>query len=207
MPTFHWSMNYLNDCFHRWHCASGYGKYYLLPCSNGILLLDLNQLYFQISNPVAYRYLENGSLAIGQGLVNIPHKRLWDKFKVPIFFNRCLDNQFRSESFDLQRLKLWILFTGHTSMAYDKWEWKIDHWLIKSTWHSLPSPQWQSTTGCWPGKYASLGSRQSLVQQVEHHISAILESLITRLIVHAQMYFVILTQIFVLPRQKFKAKW
>jgi len=47
----------------------------VLPCSNGILLQDLNRLYLRISNTVAYRDPENGSLAIGQGQVYMPHKR------------------------------------------------------------------------------------------------------------------------------------
>jgi len=156
-------MNYLNDCFLCWLCASGSRKDYLLPCSNGLPLQDLNRLCLRILNTVAYRDLQNGSLAIDQGQVYMPHKRSWGKFKVPFLFNRCLDDQFRSANFDLQRLKLWIVFTGHTSMAYDKWEWKIDHWLIKSTRRWLPSPQQHSTIVCWPGTQASLGSRQSLV--------------------------------------------
>jgi len=199
-------MNYLNDCFHRWRCASGSRKDSWLPCRNGILLQDLNRLYVRNTNTVACRDPDDGSLAIGQGQVYMPHKRLWGKFKVPFLFNRCLDDQHRSASFDLQRLKLWILFTGHTFMAYDKWEWQIDHWLIKSTRHSLPSPQWPSTIVCWPGKQASLWSRQSLVQEVEHNVSAIQESLITRLIMHAQMYFVVSTRIFILPCHRSKPK-
>jgi len=199
-------MNSLNDCFHRWHCASGSRKYYLLTCSNGVPLQDPNRLYLRISNTVAYRDPENRSLAICQGQVYTPHKPSWGKFKVPFLFNGCLDDQFRSASFDLQRLKLWIIFTGHTSMAYDKWEWKIDHWLIKSTRHSLPSPQRPSTIVCRPGKQASLGFRQSFVHEVEHNISVIHETLITRWIMHAQMYFVVPTRIFLLPRQRFRQK-
>jgi len=37
---------------------------------------DLNQLYLWISNTVAYRDPENGSLAIDQGQVYMPHKCL-----------------------------------------------------------------------------------------------------------------------------------
>jgi len=59
-------MKYLNDCFHRLHCVSGSRKDYLLLCSNGIPLQDLNRLYLRISNTVTYRDPENGSLAIGQ---------------------------------------------------------------------------------------------------------------------------------------------
>jgi hypothetical protein len=36
-------------------------------------------------------------------------------------YNPCSNDQFRRASFDLQPLKLWIIFTRHTSMAYDKW--------------------------------------------------------------------------------------
>jgi len=199
-------MNYPKDCFHRWHCASGSRKDYLLPWSDGIPLQDINRLYLRISNTVAYRDPENGSLAIGQGQVYMPHKFSWGKFKVPFLFNHCLDDQFKSASFDLQRLKLWIIFTGHTSMAYDKWEWQIDHWLMKSTLHSLRSQQRPSTIFCRPGKQASFGCCQSLVQEVEHNVSAIQETLIRWLMMHAQMYFVISTRIFVLPRQWFKPK-
>jgi len=204
VPTFQWLKNYLNDCFHRWQCASGSHKDYLLPCSIGILLQDLNRLYLWISNTVAYRDPQNSSLAIGQGQVYMPNKCSWGMFKVPFLINRCLDNQFSNASFDLQRLKLLILFTVHTSMPYDRWEWKIDHRLKKSTRHLLPSPQRPSTIVCRPGKQACLGCRQSVVQEVEHNVSAIQETLIMRLRMHAQMYFVIPTQIFVLPRQKFK---
>jgi hypothetical protein len=115
-------MNYLNDSFHRWHCASGSRKHYLLPCSNRIQLQDLNRRYLRISNTVAYRDPDNGRLAIGEGQVHMPHKISLGKFKVPFLFNHCLDNQFRSASFDLQRQTLLILFTGRTSMAYDRLE-------------------------------------------------------------------------------------
>jgi len=195
---------YPEDFFNWWHYASGSRKDYLLPCSNGIPQQEFNWLYLRISNTVAYRDPENGSLAIGQRHVYMPHKCSWGKFKAPILFNRCLDDQLRSASFDLQRLKLWTLFTRHTSMAYDKWEWKIDHWLIKSTQHSLPSPQRPFIIVCQPGKQASWGSRQSSVQEVEHNVSAIPESSITRLMMHAQLYFVVSRRIFVLPRQRFK---
>jgi len=144
-------MNHLIKRFHCWHCASGSRKQYLLPCSNGILREEFNRLYWQISNKVAYSVPQNGSLAIGQGQVYMPHKHLWGKFNVPYIFNHCLDNQFRNASFDLQLLKLWILFTGHTSMAYNKWQWRIDLWFIKSTRHSLPSRRRPSTLVCQPG--------------------------------------------------------
>jgi len=78
--------------------------------------------------------------------------------------------------------------------------------IDKTTQHSLPSPQRQSTIACQPGTQASLGSRQSLVQEVEHNVSAIQETLITRLINHAQMYFVVLMRIFFLLRERFKPK-
>jgi hypothetical protein len=93
-------------------------------------------------------------------------------------FTCYLDDQFRSASFDFRRPKLWILFTGNTSMAYGKWERQIDNWLIKSTRHSLPSPQWPSANICSAGNEPRLGSRQSLVQNVEHNISGIQETLI-----------------------------
>jgi len=145
-------MKHPEDSFHRWHYASGSRNDHLLPYCNGIPLQEFNRLYLRISNTVAYRDPENGSLAIGQRQLYMPHKRLWSKFKVPVLFHRCLDDQLRSASFDLHQPKLGILFTSHTFMAYDKWEWKIDHWLIKSTQHSLPSLQWPSTIVCRPGK-------------------------------------------------------
>jgi len=207
VPTFQWWMNHLNDCFHCWHCASSSCKEYLFLCCNGIPLQGFNRLYLWISNTVAYRDTENGSMAIGKGQVYMPHKYSWGKFKVSVVFNYSLDDQFRSASVDLQQLTLWIWFTGHNSMAYDKWEWKIHHWVIKSTRHSLPSPRWPSTIACWPRKQASLGSSQSLVQEVELNVSAIHETFITWLLMHAQMYFIVSTQIFVLPHSTLKPKW
>jgi len=153
-----------------------------------------------ISNTVAYRDPANGSMSICQGQVYMPHKRPWAKFRVPFLFNRCLHDQFRKASCNLQQLKLWMLFTRQTSTAYDEWEWKIDHWLIKSTQYSLPSPRRQSTIGCQPGKLLSLRSYQSLFQKMEHNVSAIQKTLIKWLIMHAQMYFIVSTLIFVLPR-------
>jgi len=193
-------MCHLNDCFHLWHCASSSRTDYLQPFSNGIPLQDINWLCLRISNTVAYRDPDNGSLAIGQEQVYLPNNPLWSKFKVPFLFNRCLDEKSRCASFDLQGLKLLMLFTGHPSMAYDKSEWKIDHWLVKSTRHSLPSPQQPSTIACWPGTQASLGSHQSLVEEAEHNVCVIQEISITWLIIHAKMNFVVLMQIFVLPR-------
>ena len=184
-------MNHLDDCFHCWPCASGSPEDYLLSCSNGTTLHDLNGAYSRIMNTLAYRDPENGFLAIGQWQVHMPHKCLWGMFKVPFLFNRCLDNEFRSASFDLQRLKFLILFTGHTSMAYDKSEWKIDLWLMKSTRHSLPSPWRPSTIVSLPDKQASVGSLQSLVEAVEHNISAIQETLITQWTLHAQRYYIV----------------
>jgi len=91
-------------------------------------------------------------------------------------------------------------------VAYNEWDRKIDHWLIKSTRHSLPSLRRPSTTVCRPGKQANSAFRQSLVQEVEHNVSAIQETLIMWLITHAQMYFIISMQIFVLPCHRFKPK-
>jgi len=199
-------MNHLNDCVYHWHCASGSSKDFLRPCSNGIPLQDSNQLFVRNSNNVAYRDPENCSMAIGQGHVQMPHKCLWGRFKVPFLYNGCLDDQFWSAWFDMQQLKLWILFTGYTSMPYDKWEWKKDHQLIKRTQHSLPSLRPPSTIVCRPGKQASLGSRQSLVQEVEHNVSAIQETVITWLTINEQKYFVVSKQIFSVPCQRFKQK-
>jgi len=111
----------LNNCFHCWHCESGSPKDDFLHCSNGIPLQDLNRLYLRILNTVAYRDPDNRSLRNSQGQVYKPHKCSWGKFKCPYLCNHCLDNQFKSATFDLQRLKLLILFAGHTAMAYDKW--------------------------------------------------------------------------------------
>ena len=155
-------------------------------------------------NTVAYRDPDNSSLPIGQWSVYMPHKHLWGKFKVPFLSNRCLDNQFRSASFNWQWLKLWIWFTRHTSNTYDKWEWKIEHWLLKSTRHSLRSPQPPSIIACQPEIQARLRSDQSFFQEVQHNVSAIQETLIMQLIKHAQMYFVVSTWIVVLPCQRFK---
>jgi len=206
MPMLQSEMNHLNNCFHRRHCASDSCRDSLLPCSNDIPLQHLNELYLRISNTVVYCDPQNGGLAIGQGQIFMPHKHWWGKFKVPFSFDSCLDNQFTSASFNLQQLKLLILFTRHTAMAYDKWKWKIDHWFIKSTWHALPSPRWPSTISCQPGKLASLESHQSLVQEVEHNLRAIQGTIITRLVIHGQMYFIISIRIFILPCQRFKPK-
>jgi len=174
----------------------------------GIPLQDFNWDYWWILNKAASRAPENGGLGSGQGEVYIPHKHSWGKFKVPFLFYHCLDIRLCSASFDLQRPKMWILFTEHTSMAYDEWEWTIDHWLIISTRHSLPSLEPPSTIDCRPGNPASLPSRQSLVQEVEHNASAKQEILITLWRMHAQMYFVVSMRIFILPRQRFKpTRW
>jgi len=117
MPIFQWKMNHLNNCSHHTHCVSGPRQDGLLRCSNGIPVQDLNRHYFQISNTVAYRDLDNGSLAVCQWQVYMLHKHLWCKINVPFLFHCCRDNQFRSSHFDLQRLKLWIVSTGPTSMA------------------------------------------------------------------------------------------
>jgi len=152
-------MNHLNNCFHGWPCASGSHKDYLLPCSNGIPLQDSNILYLPIWNIVAHRDPANGRLGIVQEQFYMPHKCSWGKFKVPFLYNCYLNDQLRRASFDLQWPKLWIILSGNTSRAYNQWEWKKDHWLIKSTQHSLPSQWPPSTIVCRPGKQTSLGSR------------------------------------------------
>jgi len=199
-------MNHLKDCFNRWDCASGCREDYLLLCRNGIPLHCVNRLLLQISNSVAYWDPQNVSLAISQGLVYMPHKHSWEKFKVPILFDCCLDDQLRSASFEMQRLILRIVFTRHTSMAYDEGTWTICYWLIKSTWHSLHSPRRPSTSVCQPWKQSSLSSLRGLVPQVEHNVSVIQETLNTWLIIHAHMYFVVSTWIFVLPHRRFNPK-
>jgi len=65
VDTFQSKMNHPNACFRCWHCASGSRKDSLLMCSNGILLREFNLLDLWIWNKVAYRYLQNHSLAIG----------------------------------------------------------------------------------------------------------------------------------------------
>ena len=107
----------------------------------------------------------------------MPHKHSGGKIKVPYLFHCCPDDRFRKASLDLQRLELWILFTRHTPMVYYKWEWKIDRWLIKSIQHSLPSSRPPLTIVRQLGKHVSSGSRRSVVQEVEHHISATQETL------------------------------
>ena len=151
VPTFWWWMNHHNDYFHCWHCALGSCKPYLLPCSNGIPLQDFNLLHLQISNNVAYNDLENGRLAIAHKQVYMLHKCLGGTVKVPSFFHHHFGDQFRSSSLDLQWLKLWVLSTAHSCMAYDKLQWMIDHWMIKSTQHSLPSLRLQCIVVCRPG--------------------------------------------------------
>jgi len=136
----------------------------------------------------------------------MPFKRSWGKFKVPLMFDWCLDDEFGSASFDLQHLTFWIEFTGHSSLAYDKWEWKIHHWLMNSTQHLLPSPRRLSTVVCQPGIMASWGCRQSLVQEVEHNGSVTYDTSMTWLIMHGQMYFIVWTNIVILSRQKRKRK-
>jgi len=150
-------MNHLNNWLHRWHCASGYRKDYLLLCNNSFMPQHLNWLYLQILNTVPNRDEEEGSLTIGRGLAYMPHKHLWGKFKVRFFFDHCPEGHVWSASSNLQQLKLWILFTGHSSMAYDNWEWRIDHWLRKSTQHSLPSLRWPFNSVCQHENQASLG--------------------------------------------------
>jgi len=134
----------------------------------------------------------------------MPHERSWGKFKVCILFNQSLDDQFRTASFDLQRLTLWILLTRPTSLAYHNWEWKIDHCMRKWTRHSLPSPRPPSTIVYWPGYQPIWGFRQSVVQDVEHKLSAIQDPSITSLWMDALMWLILLIWISVLPRQRFK---
>jgi len=200
-------MNHLNDCFHHWHCASGSCKHHLLPCSKGILLQDFIWLYLQTAIKAANRDPENGGLAISHWKVYMPHRHSWGMFKVPFMCNHCLDDPFDSVSFVLQQLILGIVFAGHTTMAYNKWEWERAHWLIKSTQHWLPSPRWPSTIVWQPGKQGSLGSLQSLVPEMEHNVSAMKESTIPRFIMHWQLYFVVSMQIVLNPCQMFKPQW
>jgi len=55
-------------------------------------------------------------------------------------------------------------------------------------------------------KQVHLGSCQRFVQEVEHNVSAIQETLKNGLIMFALIYFVVLALIFVLSRQTFKPK-
>jgi hypothetical protein len=55
-----------------------------------------------MTNTVAFRVPGTCRLAIRQRQVNIPHKRSGGRFKVPILFNCCLDDQGRSAGSDLQ---------------------------------------------------------------------------------------------------------
>lgn len=80
----------------------------------------------------------------------------------------------------------------------------INYYLIKLTRYSLRSPQLPSTIVCWPGNQASLGSRQSLVLEVQHNIIGLQEMLMTRWIMHAKMYFIVSTWSFVRPRHMIK---
>jgi len=178
-------MNHLRDCFQHWHCASRSRQAYLLLCGIAILRWGLHWLDLWISNTVGNRDLVKGCLGTGHGQVYMPHKVLWGNFKVPLLVNGCLDDQFRSASFDLLWLTSWVSFTGHTSMVDGKWEWKIYHWLIKSTRHSLPLLRRQSIIIYWPGTQRSLGSCQSLVEEMEHIVTEIQETLITWVIMHA----------------------
>jgi len=162
---------------------------------------DFNKLYLKISNKVAYRDLAHRCLATGQGQVYMPHKRSWRLFKVTVMFNRCLDNQSRNASFDLQWLGLGILVTGQTFMACNKWKWKIKDSLMESTWHWLLSPWTPSTIACWQGPQVSSWFRQRLVQEEEHKVGVIQESLMMRLPMHAQMSFVVSKRIFIHPHQ------
>jgi len=199
-------MYHINNCFLRWHSASGSRK---VTCSRVAIVYRCKtpiKSIYGFWTSVAYRDVENGSQPIGQGLVYMPHKRLWGIFNVPFSINHCLDDEFWS-SFDLQCLKLWILLTGHTSMAYHKWEWKIDHWLIELNWHSLPSSRLPSTIACLRGKHATWGSRQSLVQEAGHDVNAIWDTVTMLLIIHAQIYFIILKQIVILHGQSYKSNW
>jgi hypothetical protein len=157
-------MNHLNNCFHHWHCPSGFRTEYLLLSSYGITLHALNRLKLWISNPATYRDRRNCYLASGRGRVYMPQRCSWGKFKVPFLYNCCLDHHFWNASFNLQQLQLWVVFPEHISMAYNIWEWKIDHWLTKSNQYSLP-PLWRLyTIVCQPGKQTTLVSRRGVVQ-------------------------------------------
>jgi len=127
-------------------------------------------------------------------------------FKVSYLFIYYLDDQFRSASINLQQLKLWILFTGHSSMVYGRWEGKIYHSLIKSTWYSLHSLWGPSSIACQPGKQVSLGFCQSWIQEVEYNKSATPGTLLTCWLMHAEMYSVIWKKGFFLPHQRFNTK-
>jgi len=81
VTTFQWVMNHLNNCFHRWHCASGSRNDYLLPCGNDIPLQDPNRLYFRISNKVAYRDPDDGSLATSAKCISVT-RSLWECLRV-----------------------------------------------------------------------------------------------------------------------------
>jgi hypothetical protein len=78
----------------------------------------------------------------------------------------CSDWNCRSYSLDIH---LW-----HTTIS----EWKLNYWLMKSTRHTLPSPQRPSTIVCLPRSSASSGSRQRLVGEVELNVNATQETLI-----------------------------
>jgi len=128
-------MDDLKDYLHCVHSASGCVRDYLLPGSNGIPLQDPNQQYLWISNSVTYRDLNNWSLPIVHGQVYMWYKYSWGKFRVSIRYNRYLPNESNTASWYFQSHKLYILFMEHTSIAYDKCEWIIDHWLRKTTPH------------------------------------------------------------------------
>jgi hypothetical protein len=117
-------------------------------------------------------------------------------------FHRCLHCPIRSARFGLQQLKLGILVTRYTSMTFDKWEWMIDHWLIKWTQHSLPGTQQPSTVLGQPWKPVSLGSCQGLIQEVEKNICEILATWLMWLYVYAKHNLVVTTLICILPWQR-----
>jgi len=109
-------MNHLNNCFHYWHCASGSHKGLSLPHRNDIPLQQFNRQISLMWNKVGYRDSHYGSLPICHCLVYMPHNSSWGKFKVLFLFCCCLEDQFRSTSFNLQQLKLWISFTRQSAI-------------------------------------------------------------------------------------------
>jgi len=57
-----------------------------------------------------------------------------------------------------------------------------------------------------PTKLGSLGSRQRVVEAMEYNVSAIHDTLITQLIMHAQMFFIVWKKILNLSCQRFQLK-
>lgn len=93
--------------------------------------------------------------------------------------------------------------SGLTSMAYDQWESKIHHWLLKSIRHSLPLLPQASIVLCQPEPQPSLQSHQRLVELLRYNVTAIWETLSRRMIMHTQMSFAVLTSLSVYPHERF----